>query len=128
MAYDTHTLHQLESRRVPHKLWRTLSHYLMACPLQQSPSPDCHSSPIVQVIVSIHESVDLLIAIGSESMRGGDVVYGLCYIDTVYLLFCVCIVLSNLRIFAVSQYSVCTWLFICRCPFHLKANSNRKLD
>ena len=120
MEHDTCTLHQLECRRVAHKFWRTLLHYLMACPLQLSPIPNRHSSPTLQVIVTLHKSVDLLIPMDSETMRGGVVVYWLCYIDTVYLFFCLCIVLSiwlNVLLSEHVQYLLTH--IVCHCPFDL---------
>ena len=61
---------------------RTLLQNLTACPLQLLPIPDRHSSPTLQVIVTLHESFDLLTAMDSETMRAGDVVY----IDSVILI------------------------------------------
>ena len=81
------------------------SHYLMACPLQLLPNPDRHSSLTLQVVITLHKSVDHLIAMDNETMREGDVVYGLCYIGTVYLLFCVCILRSILLIILLSVHA-----------------------
>ena len=58
-----------------HKFWMTLSHYLTACPLQLLLIPFHHSNLTLQVIVTLHKSVDLLTTMNSETMRGGDLVY-----------------------------------------------------
>ena len=75
MVPNALTLHQLVIWRVTHKVWRTLLHYRMDCPLQLLSTQNCHSHQTLRVVVIHREFVDHLIATDIETMRGGDVVY-----------------------------------------------------
>ena len=97
-----------KGRRVAHKFWRTLSHYLTAFPLQLLPIPDHHSSSTFQVVVTLHES---------DEMWGIDsVILILCMYCFVYVLYLVFYLL--LAVCACSVH-VCTWPFVCGCLFDL---------
>ena len=119
MVHNTWTVHQLKSRRMAHKFWRTLLQYLTTCPLQLSPILDRHSCSTLQMVVTPYESVDLLITTDSETMRGGDVVYWPCYTDTVYLSSSIYLVLSILHIILLSAHAQCVLSYIlyiaCYC-------------